>query len=551
MELYKSKMNWIRRLWLLAGLLALTAHAVAGEWIYTVRSGDNLWNLTERHLTGMQYVVPLQQLNKIADPYAIPSGTKIRIPVAWSKQQTSGIHARVVSVHGVARLKRAGGSELIAIEPDMRLNPGDEIHSENDAFVTIEFIDRSRTRVQDNSLIRIHHMKVFGDFGLTDTLIELQRGRTENAVPPESGIGTRFRIQTPSAVSSVRGTDFRVGITGNGGNTSSEVLSGLMQVSGERKEIGVPAGFGTITAPGGAPGEPVKLLPPPDLSNTPVLYEQLPLVITLQPLAGAVAYRAQIASDQRFENLRTEFTAASLPFRDGDIPDGEYWLRVRGIDAGGIEGHDAVMAFTLNARPEPPFVMAPLPDGMADPVTREFQWATQPEASHYHVMVSRDAAFSDLVANEAQVKTNKFRLADPLAPGHYFWRIASVSATEGAGPFTDSIPFRMPFPGPSMEETKFGKTRMTFGWRAGGEGQRFHFQLASDQEFQQILHDEQTAATQLTVQRPDGGTYYLRTKTIESDGFEGPWGPPQAIEIPYANPYWLILPFAPLIDLLL
>lgn len=106
------------------------------------------------------------------------------------------------------------------------------------------------------------------------------------------------------------------------------------------------------------PGAPVKLLPPPDLSSTPSLYEQLPLVITLNPLEGAVAYRAQIASDQNFESLRTEFTTGKLPFRDGDIPDGDYWLRVRGIDVNGIEGYDAVIAFTLNARPEPPFILA-------------------------------------------------------------------------------------------------------------------------------------------------------------------------------------------------
>lgn len=551
MKLCKSNMNWIGWVWMFTGLLAMTAPAAAEEWIYTVRPGDNLWNVTERHLSSMRYVRQLQQLNKILNPYAIPPGTQIRIPVAWSKQTTDGVSARVINVQGTAMLKRFDSGENIPIELGMQLFAGDEIRSDNDGFVTVEFADHSILRLQDGSLIRINAMKIFGDFGLVDTLIDLQQGRTESAVPEKSETGTRFRIKTPSAVSSVRGTDFRVGMTGMNESTSSEVLSGLVQVSAEAKEIGVPAGYGTVTAQGLPPGAPVKLLPPPDLSSTPSLYEQLPLVITLNPLEGAVAYRAQIASDQNFESLRTEFTTGKLPFRDGDIPDGDYWLRVRGIDVNGIEGYDAVIAFTLNARPEPPFILAPLPDGVADPVAREFQWAVQPEASHYIVMVSKDAGFTDLIAQDTQVKNNKFHLTDPLTPGHYFWRIASVSATEGMGPFTDAIPFRMPYPGPAMEETKFDKSQMTFGWRAGGEGQRFHFQLAGDKEFQQILHDEQTSATRLTVQRPDGGTYYLRTKTIEADGFEGPWGPPQAVEIPYANPYWMILPFAPLIDLLL
>lgn len=535
---------------LLVSLLLLSTRVVADEWVYTVKAGDNLWNISKQHLISMQYVTRLQQLNKISDAYTIPPGTKIRVPVAWSKTQTSGVYAQVVHVRGSVLIKRKNAAE-VPVEPGMQLNADDEIRSENDSFVTLKFFDNSQLRLQGNSQIRIDEMKVLGDYGAVDTLIELQQGRTENAVPQKSGTGTRFRIKTPSAVSSVRGTDFRVGTTNNGEHTSSEVLSGLVQVEGEKKEIAVSAGFGIITALGAPPVAPVKLLPAPDLSNTPVLYERLPLVITVNPLAGVATYRAQIANDQNFQNLWTEFTTNQLPFRDGDIPDGDYWLRVRGIDAAGIEGHDATIAFTLNARPEPPFVIAPLPEGVVDPVKREFQWSTQPEAAHYHIMISQDSGFATTTMNNAEVTNNTFQLTDPLPPGHYFWRIASVSATEGAGPFTDAMPFRMPFPGPTMEATKFDKTQMTFAWRAGGKDQSFHFQLARDETFDQILYDDKTTATQLTVARPDGGQYFLRTKTIEADGFEGPWGPPQKIDIPYANPYWLLLPFAPLIDLLL
>lgn len=518
---------------------------------FTVHPGDNLWNISERHLTGMQYVKRLQQLNRIPDAYTIPPGKKIRIPVAWTKQRTEGVNARVVNIHGVALLKRINVAEYMPVELGTQLYVGDEIRSENDAFVTIEFTDKSRMRLQDNSHIRINEMKVFGDYGLVDTLIDLQQGRTENAVPSKSEIGTRFRIKTPSAVSSVRGTDFRVGTLTNGKDTSSEVLTGQVQVSGGQKVINVSSGFGTVTSLSAPPSPPVKLLPPPDLTQTSAIYERLPLIITLPPLAGASTYRTQIAKDQNFDAMWSEFTTTKLPFRDGDIPDGDYWLRVRGIDAAGIEGRDAIMPFTLNARPEPPFIILPLPDGVIDPIAREFQWAAQSEAAHYIVMVSQDPKFSTTIVNDTKIIGNKFQLIDPLSPGHYFWRIASVSAIEGTGPFTDAIPFRMPFPGPVMEEAKFDKSQMTFAWRAGGEGQRFHFQLARDKEFTQILHDENTTATQLTVNRPDGGKYFLRTKTIESDGFEGPWGPAQAIDIPYANPYWKLLPFMPLIDLLL
>ena len=50
-------------------LLILSTPTVAEEWIYTVRPGDNLWNLTERHLRSMEYVPQMRQLNGVKNPY--------------------------------------------------------------------------------------------------------------------------------------------------------------------------------------------------------------------------------------------------------------------------------------------------------------------------------------------------------------------------------------------------------------------------------------------------------------------------------------------------
>ena len=519
-------------------LLILSVPAAAEEWIYTVRPGDNLWNLTERHLKSMDYVPRLQQLNGVKNPYVIPPGTQLRIPVAWSKVQDTS--ARVASVYGTAAVLRENQGRM-PIEQGMQLLTGDEIHSGNDAFVTVEFADNSHMRVQENTQLRFDNMRIFGDHGLTETLIDLQQGRTESAVPEKSGKATRFRIKTPSAISSVRGTDFRVGVIEAQPGTSSEVLAGSVEVAGEKRNIKVPADYGTMTMPGKPPVAPVKLLPPPDLSEASQYYQSLPLVIKFNPLAGAHAYRAQIATDRDFKNLRSEFTTSSLPFRDGEIPDGDYWLRVRGIDGLSIEGKDAVIPFALNAYPEAPFILAPLPGGMAEPEKQQFKWAAQTEVSHYAVMISKDADFSTSLYFNPEVKENSVTLSESLTPGHYFWRIFSVSAREGAGPFSDTMAFRVPYPAPAVGEAQLDDGKMTFAWRAAAEGQRFQFQFARDQEFTDIIHEESTAASQLTIAKPDSGTYYLRIKTIESDGFQGPWGKPQAVEVPFGISYWFML----------
>ncbi|GJL75295.1 FecR domain-containing protein [Nitrosomonas sp.] len=524
---------------LLAMLIVLPACVSAEEWVYTVRPGDNLWNLTERHLTDMHYVKKLQRLNNIQNPYVIPPGTQLRIPMAWTRM-VENVHAQIVGVYGTVFVQRPQ-QEKIPAEVGMQLWAGDEVQSENDSFVTIEFADDSEMRVQDNSRVRLKKMQILGDYGLIDTLIDLEQGRTENSVPEKPFRGTRFRIQTPSAISSVRGTSFRVGTIDSNSATTSEVLSGNVNVSNGKSDVRVPAGFGAITSLGAPPSPPVALLPPPDLSQTSSYYESLPLIIYLNPLSGAKGYRAQIAIDQDFKNLWSEFTTATLPFRDGDIPDGEYWMRIRGIDASEIEGKDAIIRFALNARPEPPFITAPLPGGTTAPENQEFSWAAQSEASHYALMISQDADFSSLIYFNPEIKENNLVLSESLVPGHYFWRIFSASAKEGAGPFSDAMYFRVPYPGPSLEETELDENEITFAWRAAAEGQSFHFQFARDAAFSDIIYDEMTAASQFTVQKPDGGTYYLRIKTIESDGFQGPWGPPQLIEVPRDMPYWLML----------
>lgn len=98
---------------LVAALIGLPSCAIAEEWIHTVRPGDNLWNLTKRHLIGMQYVKQLQQLNNIQNPYVIPPGTELRIPVAWTRQ-TENVHALIVNAHGTAFILRANQEEIPA-----------------------------------------------------------------------------------------------------------------------------------------------------------------------------------------------------------------------------------------------------------------------------------------------------------------------------------------------------------------------------------------------------------------------------------------------------
>lgn len=534
----------------LVNLFILThAHeAKAAEWIYTVRPGDNLWNLTEQHLISIGLVYRLQKLNRIQNPYQIPPGTEIRIPFEWARQQSS--QARVISVNGDAMVRRQSTFQKIPIVQGMQLFAGDEVSTGQDAFVMLEFADRSLLRIQAESKARFNRLEVLGDEGMVNTEVDLQYGRTENTVPKNPDINSRFQITSPSAVSSVRGTDFRMGTAEEGMITYSEVLAGRVQVSGSNRSIRVSEGFGSVTKLNEAPSRPVKLLSPPDLSVTPQLYGRMPLTIPLKPLINANAYRVQIAADNAFKNLLTDFISVSVPLRGGELPDGDYWLRIRGRDNSGLEGYEAVMPIKIKARPEPPFVIAPQNGMVVEDQNPVLQWTTRPDITHYILTISQEADFSLPVISESQVTGNHFRVTVPLAPGNYLWRIASVSEAEGIGPFSDPISFRVPMPGPLLESTDIADREITFSWPSAAEGQHFQFQFARDKAFQTILTDMQTYEPRVTLPRPDSGSYYLRIKVIEADGTQGSFSPAQIVEIPSKYPYWLFL-LLPLLGLLL
>ncbi|MGK2915475.1 MAG: FecR domain-containing protein [Porticoccaceae bacterium] len=479
----------------------------------------------------------LQALNQIADAYRVPPGTRLRIPLDWARKRP-GL-ARVVAATGESTVIRAGDGTSSAITLDSRINAGDTVTCAANSYATLQFEDDSRLRVQADSQIRLEAAWVYGDAGFFASEIALERGRTENEVPAREPSATRLRIRTPAAITSVRGTRFRVSTETIDSSSRSEVLRGQVGVVARGKVVPVNAGFGTLTHAGKAPSPPVPLLPAPDLASLPSLLERVPLRFELTPLAGAAGYRAQVATDPTFNALVADFSADSPIMHGPDIANGVYWLRVRGSDAHRIEGVDGVHRFTLHARPEPPFIIEPQAGGGTD-VIPQFRWAAHPDATHYELEVAAAATFTAPLIAERSLRETSYRAANAFAPGHYFWRIASVSAHDGRGPMSDSMPFRVPHPGPTADAPNLSRTALSIQWSGAAPGHSFQFQLATNESFADLRVDQRVDAPRIELKRPRGGHYFMRIRTIEADGFSGPFGTAQKIDIP-PSPYWLLV----------
>ena len=75
------------------------------------------------------------------------------------------------------------------------------------------------------------------------------------------------------------------------------------------------------------------------------------------------------------------------------------------------------------------------------------------------------------------------------------------------------------------------------------------FQVAQDIGFERIVLDRTVDAAQGLLPDPSPGTYYLRVRRLDADGFAGNFGAPQSVDVPHLR-WWWLLPLAPLLILL-
>lgn len=503
--------------------------APAADWEYSVRPGDTLIGLAQRYFVDPEKWIDLQQLNDVRNPRKLQPNSILRIPIEWLREIP--VTAHVAVLQGSASVKRANESKPIALGDT--LLPGDVVHTETDGTLVLQFIDGSKALLLKNSELKLDRLGSYPKTGMAATELHLERGRVESKVQSLRGAASRYEIRTPMAQLGVRGTNFRVGVDEASSSSSSEVLEGGVKASAGDATIDVQKGFGTRIALGQPPSPPVELLPPPDLSPIPALIDRTPIRFRWAPSQNATGYRVQIERDHQSDAILDDalFKAAEASFPD--LPDGKYALRVRAIDANGLEGYNAAREVVIKARPEPPFLQSPENKITVRGDRPQFKWAKVAEAAQYHFQLARDAALAEKVFDHRELRDPGLDTAKPLPPGEYYWRVASVRASGDQGPFGDVQQFTLkaiPVAGGSAQPV-VNDTSLTLQWKGGSPGQTYQLQLARNRDFSPLLKEETLTEPKIEMQRPAGGAIFMRVKAIDSDGYEGPFGSPQEIQV--------------------
>ncbi len=528
--------NLLRLVFFVAAIL-VAQPVQSQEWIYTVRPGDNLWDLSERHLVSVNYWQRLQRLNDVVDPYRLPPGSHLRIPIQWLKVQP--IPARIIAATKDSQLARAGGGPDEGLAVGELLYAGDVVQTGPDGSVNIGFADGSRLLVSPNSRIQMDRLTAYGDRGMIDSRIRLDQGRTETNVPVDRQPSTRFEIWTPAAVSAVRGTNFRVALIDRTAKTATEVLTGKAEVRAQRRIVRVRQGFGVVTERGRTPSAPKRLLPPPDLSPLPDVFESIPVRFEIEPVPGARAYRIEFAETPAFETLLFQAVSEGPTIRGPSLPDGRYVLRIRAIDNLGLGGMNAVTEIEINAVPEPPLPIQPIKEGKVREPQPQFRWSRPIDAVAYRFQLAAGEDFEKQIVTNEILSGVSYSLAGQISPGLYSWRVATVDSSGELGPFSDPQKFEYkPAPSsPEFEEPEQSEGSLTLRWRAGTPGQRYRVQVSEDLNFSSITVDRIVSEPQLVVSNLTSGKYYVRIQTIDEEEYAGSFSSPQSIVVEPPE-YW-------------
>ena len=304
---------------------------------YQVRLGDTLIALSTRYLSKKEDYQRVQQLNQVKDPYKLPIGATLLIPIEL---------LRIELVDGVISSFRGNVTvDGRAAAVGMKIRQGMKVETGADAFVTVGLPDGSAISLPSQSRIHVQRLRRILLTGGLERRFRLEAGRSQSSVKPFRDPGSSFQVTTPLSVSAVRGTDFRVAIDPTGERALTEVVGGTVGVQAEAdmSETAVPKAFGIVSTPSGSE-PPVALLPPPQLLTIGREGDD-GVLISVKPVDGARQYRIQLATDlafqQVFKETVTETSSATLTGL-GSVP---FFVRLTAIAASGMEGLPATYAF--------------------------------------------------------------------------------------------------------------------------------------------------------------------------------------------------------------
>ncbi len=535
----------------LLGLCALwiAMTAAADDWLYRMRPGDTIWNLSHELLKDPLKWQAVQRYNHVREDHGMPVGSVLRIPENWLVMQAR--EAVVASVSGEARVIDGDSGEAIPLRADHHLGERDLVITGDDGGASVRLPDGSLVLIGPKSRVRVDRLREYGRHHAREIRLRLERGEIENRVRKKHLPSDRFEIETPAAVTAVRGTAYR--LRADAKQSGAEVLEGRVGVANPLGRVSVAQGFGTVARADQPPNPPRQLLPAPRL-RVEAEQRHPKLEVAWDAVHGAVAYQVEVGRDADFIELAAQRRVESPRAAFAGLPDGDYHLRVRAIDSIGLRGRDAVARATLDAHPLMPELLAP-PDGshlMAPQV--DLRWrAGDGQSRAYRLQLASDGGFTHPLIDRVLDETH-FAPAKPLSPGPFAWRVAAIAADGDQGLFSEARHFIVDAPpsppllriddldqGQHQHGARLGSTRhVVLHLPKPAPGTTYELRLSGEPDGAYPIWTRVVDGGDIDLVLRDPGVAWLRARRVE-DGVASAFSEPLRFENPSDIGRWLPL----------
>ena len=140
--------------------------------------------------------------------------------VSFAEEELVALDAKLEIISGQVKLTRVGSNRTDVINEPCQLFAGDLLETLIDSKAILTYSDGTNMRIKERTLIEVQPMS-----------IRVFKGKTWYKFTKR---GTEFRIETPSLVAGIRGTEFEVAVSSRK-KTSVSVVEGAVAVRGNNE----------------------------------------------------------------------------------------------------------------------------------------------------------------------------------------------------------------------------------------------------------------------------------------------------------------------------
>jgi len=496
------------------------------DWIYTARAGDTVQSVAQTYLLQPERWTDLLRHNKLRNDGFLTSGTILKIPVSLLKNYPKP--ATLLETSGQVWYRKAFTHSYVPAIKGLKLSVGDEIKTLQ-GKARIVFADGSKLRINSKSIIIFNKLTHFGETGMVDVRLRLNKGGIKTRVTPRKGPASRYEVSTPSAVAAVRGTSFRIRVID--AYTITEVTEGRVQVENASSDALLQKGQG-ISVTSGGNLQPVKLLPPPLIRGLPDTIGKLPLTISWQAIQGAKSYRIEVFRNDPHAlpliSERRQTNSLSLKA----LANGKYWLNVWAVDMANIEGLVSNLHFIVDQRATPAVLKNPLTGAAITNSTPEFSWQLNNPQLLSSLEIAQDRQFSKLYAKTAFNRQQTATVERPLAAGQYYWRVVTQAGSEHPA---YSEP-RLVTINDSLKATRvvaisYFRDQAKIFWKSVDHAEHYLVQLAEDEDFKVMVKQDTLQKNSALLRLIPGKSYWVRVKAVGNRFYSSSFDQPQMLKI--------------------